>query len=337
MTTDPRSDSGRDPALSDSFRMSDESGESIMRVSPALGCNVYSWTRDGTELLFTPPGFLQQPDVADGTAHLGGGNPVLFPAVGRTWDLEHSPPRPEVYRIAEHSGTFRMPVHGLAGLMRWERAANTPSTDSAALGEYRGRIPAAIRAEHYPFDVEVVLRYELRRNGVHLTAGMTNNSNAHAPFAFGLHPYFRVSDKEQVEVVLPCTSRVHLDDELLIPTGERDPLPEPVLRFDDGKTYDMAFGDVNGTSALIRNVGNGLDIRIDVDPAVSMFVVYSGSRTPFVCVEPWTRGLGAFATLRENATPSNPSIGFLSPGETRQMHLRYTVLSTSQRNGGNKP
>jgi galactose mutarotase-like enzyme len=215
--------------------------------------------------------------------------------------------------------------------------AASPSTAvHTAVAVYRGRLPEAVQAENYPFDVELVLQYELSRERVGITATATNHSSSPAPFAFGLHPYFRVSDKEAIAVELPCTSRVHLHEELLVPTGQREPLEDPVLRFDDAGSYDIAFGDVNGPAAYIRNVADGLDVRIDIDPVVEMFVVYSGAHTPFVCVEPWTRGLGGYSSLRENATPPNPALGFIDAGATRTLSFRYSAVHTSQRNGGTR-
>ena len=355
---EPAPNSPTEPALSESLRVSDESGESAIRISPALGCNLYSWQAEGREFFFIPEGFLQHPESDPSAAHLAGGNPVLFPAVGRTWDMSATPPAAEVYRLAGRTETFRMPVHGLAGLMQWERLESAPdaaaparaaparaaSGGAAAAGAasptaaaaYRGRIPEAVQAENYPFDVELSLRYELSRDSVGITATARNHSAAAAPFAFGLHPYFRVSEKAAVALELPCTNRVKLHEELLVPTGEREPLEDPVLRFDDGSTYDIAFGDVNGSAARIRNVADGLDVRIDIDPAVEMFVVYSGAHTPFICVEPWTRGLGGYSSLRENATPSNPALGFIEAGVTRTLSIRYSAVHTTQRHGGTR-
>ncbi len=358
----PAPNSPPEPPLSESFHVSDESGESTISISPALGCNLYSWETGGKEVFFTPEGFLQQPGSDPATAHLAGGNPVLFPAIGRTWDLTETPPAPEIYRLAGRTGRFRMPVHGLAGLMRWERIEGSPEATASrttadgaaraavaaptaasptaasptAVAAYRGRIPEAVQAENYPFDVELTLQYKLSHDRVEITATATNHSAAAAPIAFGLHPYFRVSEKQAVAVELPCTSRVHLHEELLVPTGERESLDDPVLRFDDDSTYDIAFGDVNGPAARIRNVADGLDIIINIDPVVEMFVVYSGAHTPFVCVEPWTRGLGGYDSLRENATPTNPAIGFIEAGASRKLSIRYSAVHATQRNGGTR-
>jgi len=333
----------------DAYQVSDADRGASFRVAPELGCNLCSWIVDGVELLFRPEGFLEHPAPDDSTAHLAGGNPVLFPAVGRTWDLSVSPPQAERYRIAGTSGSYRMRVHGLAGLMTWKRNDNSfdhpPGTSNEAASgsaptlavEYEGRLDEALREKHYPFDVGLRIRYGMTPTSITLTSVVTNYGSGSAPFALGFHPYFGVSTKEDIEVVLPCASRVYLDQKLLIPTGNTDALTDPVLRFDDDTTYDMAFGSVSGNRALIRHVRVGLDIRIDIDPAVAMFVVYSGARTPFICTEPWTRGLGGYAALGSKDGRSRNDLEFLSPGETREITIRYTAVYTKDHNGGTTP
>ena len=343
----PSRKAGSNRVSTDTFRISDAGRTARFSVAPGLGCNLCSWVVDGTELLFVPDGFLEGAVAGDGTAHLGGGNPVLFPAVGRTWDLTSTPPQPEAYRITGRTGSYRMPMHGVAGLLEWNRISNPPDQRQAAesgsspslVVEYEGRIHRELREKHYPFDVGLRLKYGLTPDTVTVTTVVTNHESTPSPFALGFHPYFRVSRKERIEVVLPCTTHVHLDSDLLIPNGETEALRDPVLRFRDDQTYDMAFGNVSGDHALIRNARTGLDIRVGIDRAVAMFVVYSGARTPFVCVEPWTRGLGGYTVRDADGEGALDELEVLAPAETREITIRYTAIRaeggcTEDTNGG---
>ena len=91
-----------------------ESGDSRYALSLDSGCNVFSWQCEGEELPYCPDGF---PDVANGV--FGGGNPLLFPAVGRTWDRRGPEPVADRFRLFGYDEPFSMPCHGYIGPGNW--------------------------------------------------------------------------------------------------------------------------------------------------------------------------------------------------------------------------
>ena len=87
------------------------SGGTSCSVARSWGCNLFSWVVDGRELMSWP---LDLPDSAQKIT--GGGNPILFPAVGRTWDLSWGRARAGPLSCRGLDGTYTMPSHGIVFL-----------------------------------------------------------------------------------------------------------------------------------------------------------------------------------------------------------------------------
>ena len=74
-------------------------GGAEFAIARELGCNLFSWVVDGREVFHRPAGFPER-----GLPYEGG-NPLLFPAVGRTWDRSVEPPAADAYRLAGHASS----------------------------------------------------------------------------------------------------------------------------------------------------------------------------------------------------------------------------------------
>ncbi|KAG9390660.1 Aldose 1-/Glucose-6-phosphate 1-epimerase [Carpediemonas membranifera] len=58
----------------------------------------------------------------------------------------------------------------------------------------------------YPFDFSATITYELTDFGAKLTLGMKNEGDKALPVAPGVHPYFAVSDADNIIVTTPATT-----------------------------------------------------------------------------------------------------------------------------------
>lgn len=106
-------------------------------------------------------------------------NPTLFPIVGNTWN--------EKYTISGKE--YAMKNHGL---IRY--ADLTPvEKEGAVRFEYDASAQDLAR---YPFPFHFVIEYTLEDNIVHINYEITNTGKEDMPFTFGLHPAFRVPQKE---------------------------------------------------------------------------------------------------------------------------------------------
>jgi galactose mutarotase-like enzyme len=169
-----------------------------------------------------------------------------------------------------------------------------------------------------------MLRYVLRARSIKLEAVLENKGPTPAPFSFGYHPYFYFEDRQGVEVHLPCRDRVTLNPQLLIPEGS-EALASNVITLDATTTYDNVFGTMTGRQALVVDKKTGRTIRIDVDEAIENLVIYSPAGSKFVCLEPWTKGLGAFSSLNQDDWQKGERINVLKPGQSRTITVSYTV------------
>jgi len=248
---------------------------------------------------------------------------VLFPSVGRTWDLSENPPIFGQYRLFGRSQPYTMPIHGILPFCSWEKT-HKEIDDIRVVVEYACVIPPAVREKHYPFDVDFKMRYLFGEQTVLQEATMENRGTTTAPFAFGLHPYFLIGRRSDVRLNLPCRKQMTLDPKLSVPSGEEIPA-EGEFSLASGQTYDYVFADITGRQASLIDRNLERTIHMEVDESIQAFVIYSGSECPIVCLEPWTKGLGAYSTLSQADWISQDPIDRLQPGEKRQIRVSYRV------------
>ena len=295
-----------------------ESGDSRYALSLDSGCNVFSWQCEGEELLYCPDGF---PDVANGV--FDGGNPLLFPSVGRTWDRSGPEPVADRFRLFGYDEPFSMPCHGYIGPGSWNTLdQSVAGQDVEARFEFE--IAESARRRFSPFDVGLRMTYRFGPRRLAMCAELTNHGNAPAPAAFGLHPYFCISSKPEIAIELPCTDRMDLDEELLIPNGI-SPLDSNVLTFAAGEGCDCGFVGSGGGEAVLRDSGAGRTVRIAGDANIDNYVVYSDTGDDFVCVEPWTRGCGQYEDLANDGWGEREKLIILAPGETRPVRISFAI------------
>lgn len=295
-------------------------GSNSISIAPGWAANVISWTAGGAERIYTP-----EDHPAAAAKLTGGGNPLLFPSVGRTWDLSGPEPVPGVYRIHGHRRPYSMPSHGILYLCDFLKVDEQHAGDTLTVA-YEALIPDAVRAEHYPFDVRFTIRYTLRPGALEMEAAATNRGAGPAPVAFGYHPYFRIAGPERigVQVRLPVRTRIFLTPDTVLPTGETEPT-DGVLDLVPEVYYDHGFQDPTDRRMSLIDGGAGRTVHVDFGDWAEIFFAYAPDGTDFFCIEPWTRGLGAFSRLEAPNWESGEHIPVLRPGETRTYPATFTA------------
>ncbi len=294
-------------------------------IAPGWGCNLVSWVMDGQELVYCPPSL-----PAEATSITGGGVPILFPAVGRTWDHSSGQPVPGKYRIHGSETTYSMPPHGIVFLSRFRKVKETASADEVT-ADYELAVPNSVRNENYPFDVRLAQRFSFRPRSVEMEATVINEGRGPAPVAFGYHPYFRVSSpsREGVEVHLPATKHLFVTDDTVLLTGESEET-DGILKLRAGAAYDDVFGGLTGQRASLVDRRAGRMICVDYSDLFELLVVYAPDGADFVCLEPWTRGLGGFEDLARPGWHDGERIPVLGPGESRRLRCAFSVERLGQ-------
>jgi aldose 1-epimerase len=193
--------------------------------------------------------------------------------------------------------------NAIHGLLRFTAYSVVEQTDSALT------LGATVFPQHgYPFLLETTVRYELTTDGVRVTHGIHNLSDAAAPVAIGTHPFLKIGDVPSEELILTvhASTRFPVDARLL-------PMEEIAV---DGTDYDLragrpvaeldlddAFGDVqtvHGASATLT-APDGRQVRLlqdDNHPYVQIFTTRDfpadGGTTLAVAMEPMTAPANAF-------------------------------------------
>jgi galactose mutarotase-like enzyme len=294
--------------------------DTTFQILPEIGCNLFRWSIGSEPVLYAPEDFS-----TGSMRYFDGGNPILFPSVGRTWDRSEKTPVPDRYRLWGHAQKLEMPIHGIVPFGRWQKIGEDQQADQVRL-DYQFSAPAAVLEKYYPFDVDFRLRYTLTANALAIEGAFENKGKIPAPFAFGVHPYFYVEDRTQIQIHLPCREKMVLDPELLIPTG-LEPFTTPDLSLEADKTYDMGFSGLYENRVTLTNRSTGRIVAVDFDSQIENFVVYSAPGCKFICAEPWTKGLGGYATLNHPDWPKEQKFNVLLPGERKNVKVEFSVTA----------
>lgn len=244
-----------------------------------------------------------------GTANKKGGQgDVLMPWPGRV--------RGGRYTFA--GGAHEMPpndkdgpnaIHGFLRSRTWEGQRD------GGVARFSTRIRPD---EHpgYPFDVEVLVGYELLPSGLACAFVARNAGDAAAPFGVGFHPYVAAS-ADQARLAVPASQVVEFDG--LLPTGRVLDVP-PELDFRGRR----AVGGLRLNHCLtgLRPDGDGFtrvhvdDVVVWMDRSFPYLVLYTGDALGpdarrAVAVEPMTCATDAFNHPEWGLTVLEPGEAFL--------------------------
>lgn len=285
------------------------------------GCNMFSWKCDGHEIMYCPADYPQA-----AWKITGGGNPLLFPSVGRTYDLSMPEPVLGRYTICGADAYYDMITHGFLYVCDWETVDERSEGNGVSV-MFKAVISDDIRRNRYPFDIDFQQTYTLFSDRVELRSMLINNSDKPAPAAFGYHPYFRVSSstREGISVELPVKRHLFVN-ELTQLSGQTEPC-NGKTDFDKDIYYDHAYDSLNGTRMTLTDTCAKHKIHVDFDPKFEMLFLYSPNGSSFVCIEPWTKGMGAYASLKDPGWESGQNIPVIKSGE----HIEYKAAFIIER------
>jgi galactose mutarotase-like enzyme len=289
-------------------------GPSTFLALPEKGARLMNWNvtlGDGSvrDVLFWP----EVPSL-DGFERIRGGNPILFPFNGRTFD------RGDIHFWRAADGVRRpMPMHGLV------RQGDFRVTHTDALGFTAVFLPGAEARASYPFDYEFTVRYRFEPLGLTCELSLQNLGPVPLPWSAGHHFYFTVPWSEGLargdyDIRIPAARRLKHD-----PKGSLT--PGPALQ----ETESLANPDLIDTIhlGLAQNTvvfgerGHAGDIAVTLGtsrtPAAdATMVTWSESATaPYYCVEPW---MGP-----PNAPENRLGLHFVEPGKKQTFTVAVAI------------
>jgi galactose mutarotase-like enzyme len=285
-------------------------GIGSLELAPQFGGRLLRWSVAGRTVLHWP-----MPADWSNPARIRGGNPLLFPFVGRHF-VDGQPGR---WRAAD-GVCYPMDTHGFARTLPFVseleedgRAVRLSLSDTV---ETRAAFP-------FSFRFETLYRLDDAALEVEFVTG--NTGETPLPYYPGHHFYFALPVEQRAATSLtlpPHHTRVQLPD------GSPSPAlaGAPAYRLDDAALLDRfhvleARGTVRLASAAQGpHPGRIVTIALDQPGSVPWYAVTTWTErpdSPFYCVEPW---LGL-----PDAIHHRQGLRWLAPGQTEYVSLRLAV------------
>ena len=282
-------------------------GSSTFLAMPEKGARLMHWHithGDGSvrDVIYWPD--LQ---TLDDFHKVRGGNPVLFPFSGRSFDGE------DIFFWKTPDGSRRpMPMHGIA------RQGEFKVTRLDARGFAAQLVPDEEARIAYPFDYEFTVTYRFEALGLKCEYTLRNLGKQPIPWSAGHHFYFTVpwhegAKRADYAIRVPGAQTKKQDQKtgMLVPgptLKAEEPLTNPDLldTIHTGlKSPTVVFGPPNAPGEIAVTLGTE-----KIPPPEAAFVTWSSSEdAPFYCVEPW---MGP-----PNAAGTKVGLSWVPPGQTQ--------------------
>ncbi|MBD3883789.1 aldose epimerase [Phormidium tenue FACHB-886] len=247
-----------------------KSEDALLEVVPERGGIITRWQVQGKEILY-----LDADRFANPAMSVRGGVPILFPICGNlpdnTYTYEGQP--------------YHLKQHGFARDLPWQV---TDQQEGEAIALTLTLTSTDETRAVYPFDFQLDFTYKLQRNMLMIQQRYTNQSAVTLPFSAGLHPYFQVSDKSQLQFDIPSTEFTNQIDQTSHSfAGSFD------LSWDE---IDVAFGEVFRQVAHVIDPLQHTRLTLSYDPVYSTLVFWTVKGKDYYCLEPWTAPRNALNT-----------------------------------------
>ncbi|NJN91228.1 MAG: aldose epimerase [Leptolyngbyaceae cyanobacterium SL_5_14] len=273
------------------YILSDQTAQSRLEVVPERGGIITSWQVRGREMLYLDTERFANPELT-----VRGGIPILFPICGNLPD--------NTYTYQGQSYTLKQ--HGFARDLPWDVTDRvTQNMVSITLVLNSNDQTRAV----YPFDFQLIFTYRLQGNSLEIHQRYVNHSVEAMPFSTGLHPYFQVSNKTQLQFEIPSSQFQNQRDKSVQSfSGQFD------FELDE---IDASFRDLSSQSAAVTDLEQQTRLKLDYEPHYSMLVFWTVKGKDFYCLEPWS--------APRNALNTGDRLIHLASGETLETFVQLTV------------
>jgi len=273
------------------YILSDEDQQSRLEVVPERGAIVTSWSIQGQEIFYMDWERFQDPDKS-----VRGGIPILFPICG---DLPED-------RYAHEGQTYFLKRHGFARDLSWEVSDQEAENDAALTLVLKSN--EETRAV-YPFDFELTFTYRLKGNTLTLDQNYRNYSNQPMPFSTGLHPYFWVADKGQIQLDIPASQ--YKDN---VTQGTYDYQGKFDLNRDE---IDAQLRPLSRQVTALSLPERGFAIKLSFSPEYTTAVFWTVKGKEYACLEPWT--------APRNALNTGEDLLVIPPWESKDLQVVFEI------------
>lgn len=273
------------------YVLTDDATPARLEVVPERGGIVTGWQVQGRDLLYLDAERFANPELS-----IRGGIPILFPICGNLPNNTYS----------SNGQSYTLKQHGFARDLPWT-VTEQITQGGVGIGlelESNDRTRAV-----YPFDFHLRFTYRLQGNTLEIHQVYTNRSAQAMPFSTGLHPYFPVSSKAQLQFQIPATQYQDQIRQSSHPfTGHFD--------FDVDE-IDIAFRDISSNSAQVVDVDRQTRLTLEYDSLYQTLVFWTVKGKDYYCLEPWS--------APRNALNTGEQLTHLAPGASLETWVRLSV------------
>jgi galactose mutarotase-like enzyme len=273
------------------YVLSDQLAQTRLEVVPERGGIITRWQVQEHDLLY-----LDEERFADPSKTVRGGIPILFPICGNLPDNTYT-----------HNGqTYTLKQHGFARDLPWEVTDRiTQNSVAITLTLSSNDQTRAV----YPFDFQLIYTYRLQGNSLEIQQRYNNHSSSPMPFSTGLHPYFGVQDKSQLQFDIPADRYFdHINQTEQNFSGSFD--------FDQDE-IDVALRPVSRHYACVTDASRKLRLELEYNDNYSTLVFWAVKGKDYYCLEPWS--------APRNALNTQTDLIYLEPGKSLETEVRLTA------------
>lgn len=268
----------------------DEAAQSWVEVVPERGGIVTRWAIAQHDIFYFDAERFVNPDLS-----VRGGIPLLFPICGNLPD--------DAYRL--DGETYHLKQHGFARNLPWSVAEQ--STEGSASVTLMLESNEETRSR-YPFDFQLRFTYTLEGQNLTLHQQVVNRSERPMPFGLGLHPYFQVSDKDQLQFEIPSTAFETQSGEVVDFVGDFDFAQDEI---------DVLFADLTAQVTGVIDPVKRTNLTIAFSDPYTVLVFWTIKGKDYYCLEPWS--------TPRNAMNTGDRLTHLDPGCQLEATVRFSL------------
>jgi aldose 1-epimerase len=303
-------------------------GMTAVRIAPAVGCTVVSFTVDGVEYLHgpaDPKGAQTSKPVGDLSA-FNFGVPIMYPMPNRVRDAKFVF-EGKTYSFKPNAGPNFM--HGLVHSVGWESLGRSEKPDAVSAHFRLDFKPGTPWYDAFPLRHTLKLTIRAAERSVRWEYTVDNTmGDKPVPFGFGLHPWFRYVDpRPRTVLTLPAESKMEAANWL--PTGKWILLdPNHELRkgrslegfIEDGVYSGLASGKPTTVDFLDRRVR----LTLSASDEFKHVVVYTPPNQPYFCIENQTASTDAH-NLYAQGLKDQSGLIIVPPGKSQTGSVEFSV------------
>jgi aldose 1-epimerase len=296
------------------IELTDADNDASAHIVPEIGGNLLRFRSGGHDVLSSPATLAELKNDMNGQFKYG--TPVLFP-----------PNRVQNGVIDFNGRVYRLPLneppdhhlHGEISFRSWETIEMGASDELGAYAVNRFRFsdhPDIM--DYFPHPIVFTITYRLLDGRIHLEGTIVNEGPDEAPFAFGLHPYFRLPYDREGEMVLrvPAGAEWPVTNEAFVTGRPSVTAYSRLLR--DGVDISgfpalsvalVELEDADDRTCRIDVKGAGYTIAYRVDRTFPFLVLFRPDWSDAFSLEPYTYVTDAFNLPYEREITGARGIG----------------------------